>query len=318
MMIRPLRASDALSIGLLQAGKDAPEITASIWPRTPPESKRDGLASLLRQAIIRSPSEVQTGIDFQAGRTRGLVTLRARASGLAWDIEYLRAVDEHSAAELARWAIDRAITARARRIFLATPDTGEAATIPPRAGFEQYSAGATYRLDPGFSRETEEAIPARPRLRSDEIPLFQLYNAVVPANVRSAEALTQEEWAALYPGRKPWAPRMLGDRQDYVWEIGPRLAGWMRVIFGARAQSLELLVDPSYESHLPRMLRYALVQMSAKAPVLVDVREYQGAVQAALEQVGFRRMDSYFLWVLQLANRVPESKWAPVTPTALR
>jgi len=108
---------------------------------------------------------------------------------------------------------------------------------------------------------------------------------------------------------------MLGDRQDYVWEFGPRVVGWMRVIFGARAQSLDLLVDPTYESYLPRMLKYALVQMSAKAPVLIDVREYQGTVQTALEECGFRPVYSYLLWVLQLANRVPESKWAPVART---
>jgi len=63
------------------------------------------------------------------------------------------------------------------------------------------------------------------------------------------------------------------------------------------------------------MLKYALVKMSAKAPVLVDVREYQGSVQAALEEGGFRPVHPFLLWVLQLANRVPESKWAPVVPT---
>jgi len=259
---------------------------------------------------------VQTGIDFQNGRILGIVEMRARASGLSWDIEHLRAVDEDTAAELARWSCERAMTARARRIFLATPADGEEADFPRRAGFEQYSEGSTYRLEPGFLRDQEDALPARPRLRSDEIPLFQLYNAVVPANVRSAEALTQEEWVALYPGRKLWAPRVLGDRQDYVWEFGTRVVGWMRVIYGARAQSLDLLVDPTYEAYLPRMLKYALVQMSAKAPVLVDVREYQGAVQSALEEGGFRPVHPYLLWVLQLANRVPESKWAPAVHTS--
>jgi hypothetical protein len=154
----------------------------------------------------------------------------------------------------------------------------------------------------------------------DESGLFQLYNAAVPANVRVAEAMTNEEWAALYRGRKPWTPKLISDRQDYVWELGSRVVGWMRVVFGARSQHLELLVHPLYESYLDRMVRNALVQMSNKAPVLADVREYQGAVGAALQRAGFRSGDAYAVWVRQLTERVAEPSRsavrAPVQPSA--
>jgi hypothetical protein len=168
-------------------------------------------------------------------------------------------------------------------------------------------------------RLPSEPLPARPRLRSDETTLFQLYNAAVPANVRAAEAMTYEEWAALYRGRKPWTPTVLGDRQDYVWEIGSRIVGWMRVVFGQRSQALDLLTHPHYDTYAERMLENALTQTSPKAPVLADVREYQGAVQAALEQAGFHRGPPYLVWARQLAGRVVEPSMraarAPVSPS---
>ena len=176
-----------------------------------------------------------------------------------------------------------------------------------------------WRLDPGFSREVGDSLPARPRLRVDEVGLFQLYNATVPANVRLAEAMTNEEWAALYRGPKLWAPKLIADRQDYVWELGSRVVGWMRVIYGQRGQFLELLIHPSYESYGDRMVRNALVQMSSKAPVLADVREYQGAASAALQRAGFRSGDTYAVWVRQLTERVAEPSRsavrAPVRPS---
>jgi hypothetical protein len=49
------------------------------------------------------------------------------------------------------------------------------------------------------------------------------------------------------------------------------------------------------------------------------VREYQGAAGAALQRAGFRPVDSYAVWVRQLAERVAEparaAVRAPVRPS---
>jgi len=122
--------------------------------------------------------------------------------------------------------------------------------------------------------------------------------------------MTHEEWAALYPGRKLWTPAILGTRQDYVWEMGTRIAGWMRVVFGQRSQFLDLLVHPSHEGYAERMVRWALMQMSTKVPVVIDVRDYEAAVRGALESAGFQPHEPYSVWVRQLAARVAEPKLA--------
>lgn len=317
-MIRAMRATDAMAIGLFQPRGREREVTAGTWPKGPPESRHPTFLGLLRDLAISTSARRQIGVSWSDGRGSGLVIAGARAGGLVWDIEHLIAEGEGAAVELLRWACDRAVAAQARRLFLDTSDEGIGAEAARRSGFERYTTGVTYRLGSGFARDPADALPARPRLRSDEIGLFQLYTTAVPGNVRAAEAMTQEEWAALYPGRKLWAPSVLGDRQDYVWEIGPRVVGWMRVIYGQRSQFLDLLIHPLYETYADRMVRYALVQMSAKVPVLVDMREYQGAARAALEQVGFQRGDAYASWVRQLASRLAKPSIAavraPVSP----
>jgi len=305
-MIRPLRATDALSIGAFLARGAGRELAAKTWPRTPPESRRPAFPGLVISALSPSTRDQTVGIARSGSRLTGLVVARARASGMVWDVEHLRADDHGTGVELLRWIGQRALEARAHRVFIDTEDGAIGSEVASRARFERYSEGVTYRLDPGFPRNPEDTVPARPRLRSDDLPLFQLYSAAVPANVRAAEAMTHEEWAALYPGRKLWTPAILGNRQDYVWEMGSRVVGWMRVVYGQRSQFLELLVHPSHEAYLDRIVRYALVQMSTKAPVLVDVREYQGALRIVLERTGFQAVESYAVWVLQLAERVTE------------
>ena len=305
-MIRPLRATDAPAFGAFLARGGSREVAGETWPRTPPESRRPTFTSLMLGALFPTRQNQTVGLARSGGRVSGLVLARFRAEGMVWDIEHLRAEEPDTAIELLRWIGEQARDGRARRVFIDTQAGATGWEVAGRAGFERYSEGVTYRLAPGFPREAEDTVPARPRLRSDDVPLFQLYTATVPANVRAAEAMTHDEWAALYPGRKLWTPAILGNTQDYVWELGSRVAGWMRIVFGQRAQLLELLVHPSYEAYTERMLRYSLVQLSTKAPVLIDVREYQGALRQVLERVGFEPVGSYAVWVLQLAERVAE------------
>jgi hypothetical protein len=273
---------------------------------------------LLRHALIPGPGAGHVGVSASGGEIPGYVVLRPRAGGLVWDVAQLAAATAEDAVELARWAQERALASRGRRVMMDTPDTGVAPDVARQAGFERYTEGVTCRLDAGFSRDAEDTLPARPRFRADEIGLFQLYSAAVPAPVRVAEAMTQEEWAALYPGRKLWTPALISNRQDYVWEMGSRVVGWMRVTYGQRSQALDVLVHPMYEAYAERMVRYGLTQMSPKVPVLSDVREYQGGVRTALERAGFRLGPQFQAWYRALASRVPEPSLAtlqaPVSP----
>src|SRR6266508_1218678 len=75
----------------------------------------------------------------------------------------------------------------------------------------------------------------RLRQRGDEHALFQLYKAAVPANVRAAEAMTLEEWAALHKGTKRWTPGPLDDRRQHVWQDGEAALAWMELTGNAKS-----------------------------------------------------------------------------------
>jgi hypothetical protein len=123
--------------------------------------------------------------------------------------------------------------------------------------------------------------------------------------------MTHEEWGALYPGRKRWQPSFTGSRQQYVWELGTSLVGWLEITFGQRSQFMDIVVHPRYEDATDRLLRFALLQVSPKAPVYAIAREYQPSLASALQRAGFRRADAHELYVKLLAVRVREPSLVP-------
>jgi hypothetical protein len=315
--IHPLRARDVLPTRALSS---ATELTAPNWPKTPPENRRPTTLDLLSEALLPRAGRARVGVAEDRGRPLAYVLVQPRSSGLVWDVERLAVSgDADVGVQLVRWACDEVLGRQGRRVFLETPESGAGSEVASRSGFELCTRGAMYvRPAAETPFDKGDAVPARPRLRSDEMGLFQLYNAVVPAPVRAAEALDYEEWAALHRGNKRWAPSLTG-AQDYVWEMGSRLVGWMHIVYGDRAQFLTLLIHPQADAMAERMLRDALGQLSTKVPVLVDAREYQGSVVGGLQQLGFALDHDYEVWVKQLAQRVPEAATKAVTaqPAAL-
>jgi hypothetical protein len=180
--------------------------------------------------------------------------------------------------------------------------------VARRAAFERFTSSELYGLAAGGKFERTDLFEARPRLRADEQTLFQLYNNAVPAPVRAAEAMTLEEWVSLYPGGKRWQPSFTGSRQQFVWELGTSIVGWLEITFGQRSQFMELLIHPRYEDAADRLVRYALLQVSPKAPVYAVAREYQPHLASALQRAGFRPGARHDLFVKLLAARVREPR----------
>ncbi len=310
MLVRTLRPIDVVALASFQRRAGGTEITAHNWPRVEPESGRVPYLTLVSSSVAGRPGRQRCWIAEQDGRLVGLGVARPRAGGLVWDVVNLHAAagDEMVAADLLEQVVACAGSHASRRVFLEVPARGRGHEVARRAAFERFSSSELFVLSPGFKVERTDLFEARPRLRADEQTLFQLYNAAVPAPVRAAEAMTLEEWAALYPGRKRWQPSFSGSRQQYVWELGTSLVGWMEITFGQRSQFMELLVHPRYEDAADRLLRYALLQVSPKAPVYATAREYQPYLTSALQRVGFRRVAEHEQYVKLLAVRVREPR----------
>jgi len=266
---------------------------------------------ILGQALGQNGARRGVWVATVGRKLVGYIVARARCDGMVWDVEHLHSGEPAAAIELLDHVCARAAEAGGRRIFLEVPAGSEGIVPARRVGFERYAATTVFRLSPPVLLDKSTAFAARPRLRADEHQLFQLYNAAVPAPVRAAEAMTYEEWSALHRGNKRWKPSLLGDRHQFVWDLGAGLLGWMEVVYGQRSQFLEFLVEPHYENMLDRMMRYALTQVSEKAPVYATARDYQSQLATALERAAFVPAGEVEVLVRQLAARVPEPKLVP-------
>lgn len=310
-MIRVLRLPDLVSVAMFLRRADSKELTSHTWPRVQPEAGHLPTAAAFWQTLGVSWERVWASVAEQT--CDGLVSARPRCGGLAWDVEHLLAKDGSVdvAADLLETVSQFGGSQGARRVFLEVPVDAARDELTRRAGFERYTDTSVYRLAAPFKLPKLESLDGRPRLRADEQPLFSLYCAAVPQLVRSAEALTYDEWSALHRGRKKWSPTLIGDHHQFVWEVGASLAGWLEVVYGQKSQYLDLLIDPKYESMVDRMLAFALTQVSEKAPVYVAVRPYQAVLGAALERRGFTVDGRYEVFVRQLSVRVPERSLVP-------
>jgi hypothetical protein len=266
--------------------------------------------SLMSTAIAYRPGGQRGWVAEADGRMVGLTLARPRAGGLVWDVSTLHAQPDEDpvAADLLEHVVASAGSHAARRVFLEAPAGGRGLDVARRAAFERFTSSELYILAPGGKFERTDLFEARPRLRADEQTLFQLYNNAVPAAVRAAEAMALEEWVALYPGGKRWQPSFTGSRQQFVWELGTSIVGWLEITFGQRSQFMELLIHPRYEDAADRLVRYALLQVSPKAPVYALAREYQSHLASALQRAGFRLAARHDLFVRLLAARVREPR----------
>lgn len=306
--VRPVRPTDLVALASFQRRAVAGELAAGTWPDVEPGGAQTAALRLALNASLPRPSSRQAWVAWQSGRIAGLVVARPRAGGFAWDILDLRAPpsDPLVGAELLERVAAHAARSGSRRVFLAISADGVAQEVARRAAFERYTRSTLLALAPGFPQERADAFEGRPRLRVDEQPLFQLYTAAVPAPVRAAEALTLEEWRGLHRGSRPWRPSLGGGRQQLVWELGTSLVGWMQITFGQRSQLLEVLIHPRYEDAADRLLRYALLQASPRAPVYLPSREYALSLERAADQAGFQPAGRHDLFVKLLAARVKQ------------
>lgn len=310
MIVRPVRPIDVIALRTFLRRSDTVELTTHTWPKVQPESGHLSVAGLLGQAIGPRYGQRCTWVALEGCAVHGYVVARARCDGMVWDVEHLHADDEAAAGALLEQVCLAAANSGARRVFVDAPLASHA-SVWRRAGFSRYANSALFRLNPPFSVDKPGAFAARPRLRADEQALFRLYSQAVPAPVRAAEAMTYDEWSALHRGSRRWQPSLLGDRHQFVWELGAGLAGWLEVVYGQKSQYLEFLVQPEYESMLDRLVGYALSQVSTKASVYASAREYQASLASALQRFGFATTLGVEILVRQLAPRVPEPKLMP-------
>ncbi len=306
--IRALRPTHLVALRAFDSRATVAELTAPAWPRVADGDGSLPLWSLLSHSMVHSTGLRRAWVHVASDGLDGLVIARVRCGGLVWDVRHLWVDGAHDgvAQELLVRVCEEATARGARRVFLETGLETEERAIAARAGFEQYTE-ATLHVLPAGRRPSGPAWPgARPRRRRDEFRLFQLYTVAVPAPVRAAEALTLAEWVALHKGAKRWAPGLLTNRQQQVWEHEDALVAWLEIAYGAKSQHAEWLVHPAHEAACDGLVAHAAQLVSPKQPLYATTRIYQQPLASALDRAGFEVVARRAVFVRQLAVRVPE------------
>ena len=308
--VRPLRPTHLVGLRAFDARASCIEITPPSWPRVVDSDGRMPFWSLLSQSVAHSAGYRRAWVHVGEQGLDGLVVARVRCGGLVWDVRHLWAdvEQERVAQELLRWFCEEAAARGARRVFLETgPDEAQRSEAA-RAGFERYTLAMLYTTTGGAELSVEHArAEARSRRRDDELKLFQLYNAAVPAVVRAAEALTLEEWLALHKGDRRWAPGPLTTRHQYLWNEGDSPDAWLELASAGKSCHADWLVRPGREDLCDAVVAYALEQ-SNNAPLYATCREYQQPLAAALDRAGLALLTRRAVFARQLAVRVAEPR----------
>ena len=224
-----------------------------------------------------------TCVSVKGATLRGLVSARKRASKQAWEVDCLiNASDDDNGVlmGLLDQITEAAGKSGAMRIFLRLPSGSESEDSATRSGFMPYVREQVF-----FGEELAVADPAervRRREKADPYPSFQMYNRVVPAEVRQVEGMTFEEWSA--------AQESLGRTRQYVLQDGEHIQGMLRVAGDGDIGRFDIIGVPE---GLDDLLDTAIAKVANRQRAVTLVPEYAVELATRLERRGFAAGEEY-------------------------
>ncbi len=226
-----------------------------------------------------------TWVSVHGATIRGLVSARRRAKRTVWEVDCLINADEDQSVTgslLERMVAD---TGRegAERIFLRVAADSCLVEIARGAGFFVYSRETLYRTA-NPSPPQDPGLPLRPASRADALGIYQLYNAVTPANARAIEGLTFREWQA---ARESWG----GKPSDLVLEEDGIITGWMRLLRENESR-FALLVHPQ-RPDADAFVQTALARLKGSQSVLCLAAPQGDWLSGHLLRFGFSPVADY-------------------------
>ncbi len=264
-----------------------------------------------------SPHPIETAIEqwfsFATGRhtcvsvkgstLRGLVSARKRGSKQAWEIDCLIDAAEDESAVLMS-LLDQITEAAGRsgamKIFLRLPSGTASEETASRCGFMPYAREQEYHRPVEGAGEHRTPDALRRRGKEDLYSVFQLYNALVPADVRRIEGMTFGEWTSVQES--------LGRTTQYVIDGDGRIAGWLRVAGDGDVGRFDLIGEPDA---LDALVEAALAKVDNRESMYALVPEYQTALAARLDALGFAPGESYTVLARRTVRTVKQAAKIP-------
>jgi hypothetical protein len=282
--------------------------------------------------VLQTPDSA--GLQQWLGRghrtsLRGFAQARAQPAGAAWTVVHMAPPldgSEESATVWYRLLLHLCIAAGEKgvlRLFARLPVDSPAEEVFRQASF------AVYARERVFARSLADRIGA---LSPDLHPVGceglaevqRLYYRVTPRLV-----LQVEEPNEFHPEAESSETRASGapDRQGFaLYSRSGEIQGYVCTLSGPRGAWLRVMVHPDAQERTGDMLDHALAATSDRAPrpLYCAVREYQGGIQALLEERGFALVSTDSLLVKHTTVRVQApvrnlvqvlEKRAEITPT---
>ena len=260
-----------------------------------------------------------TWVSGEGGRLSGVVSVRPCAAPTVWQVDYLQAGDEEHCIALLDMVSTAAAKREVRKLFLRLPTASPLIDGARRAGFSCYTKDYLYRYvgERGQrAAEAPEPYLLRPKSRSDEYGLFDLYNAAVPLPVRTAEGMTLEEWQESRD-QGSW----LVQHKEFVllFRSHPSplpnegsLVGWLRVNAARGTGCFDIMFHQLEEAGLEWLVNYGLMCLDGKSPIVCVAPASQERLLRLLEELEFEKVAQSTKMVKELAIRIEEPSLMPV------
>ena len=303
--IRPLRPADlALLASLWARGKPpfgpAYRNEAQTWERLGLEEAGFRLMECTLKEWLPLADRRHSWIAARGLRACALASVRPRCSPSAWEVDYLIVGrgDEALCLTLVEKLSQGLGRAGVEKVFVRLKADSHLVGTIRQAGFFPYLKERLLAIDRAPQGLEPAKLPLRERTLADALPLFQLYNAAVPAAVRRNEAPTLREWVAVQEKGR-WQHMIAMGTE------GP--SALLRLSKRNRAGRFSLLTQRRQDVPLDYLLAAALNHLADRRPILCLVPEYQKAVARHLEEMGFRAVGEYVVLVNRLARPVEEA-----------
>jgi hypothetical protein len=280
---------------------------------------------LLRNVLPLHPA-ARTWICEDHWRILGFAQVRERPKRTAWDLSYLASMVETNLSSedvllaLLEYILEMAASHGILRVFAKVETEVPELELFQRTGFQRYARELTYVYEPGSTRLPPEPVPLSLRRweRHHVWGLHQLYRAVTPQRVQTAELLDDsEEFARLNVGSLQPLPSLFArGSENYVCDVGVRIGAWMRICrgHGSAPHRISLIVHPEHTELAEPLLRFGIQRLleTDVRRIYCLVREYDSFVITALSNSGFEQVSIKSLLVRHVAALAMRQSTVPL------
>jgi hypothetical protein len=265
-------------------------------------------------------------VRWDGAELAGWASARVRSGHRAWELDQLfaggaeavsqeddgemrrpEADAERTIHELLERIVQQAGESKAERVLLRVPLGSPVFSAARRAGFypgyQEALLESRTSWEPGLLPESAPA-PGdawRSLLPEDYYPLFQLYCAATPQPVRTAVALTFDQWRD--------AQESLDEGRSRVLTHNGKVVGWLGLSRCGRATAAGAMVHPEFPQLWPGLAEQALRE---QGPVRWLVPDYQEAALGSLVWRGFHDTARYVVMIKTVAVPVTRPAMAAV------